>query len=72
MGDEPRTFKTGPRYNRPISVHHPEFMIHLSPFALHNSLRPCEYSSPIAITEVQTMANPDQVKILKEGAIAIW
>ena len=25
MGDEPQTSKTGLRYHRPISVHHPEF-----------------------------------------------
>src|SRR5208283_1364210 len=31
------------------------------------SLRPCEYSLPIAIAEVQTMANPEHLKILKEG-----
>ncbi len=36
------------RYHRPISVHHPEFTIRLSPFTLHNSLRPCEYSLPTA------------------------
>ena len=33
---------------------------HLLPFTLHNSLRPCEYSPPIAIAEVQTMANPEE------------
>ena len=55
----------------PISVHHSEFIIHLSSFTLHNSLRPCEYSLPTAITEVQTMANPEHLKILEQG-VAAW
>ena len=42
----------------------------VSPFALCNSLRPCEYSLPIAITEAQTMANQEQLDILKQGATA--
>jgi uncharacterized protein YjbI with pentapeptide repeats len=71
MGDELQTSKTGLHYRRPISVHHPEFIIHPSPFTLHNSLRPCEYSLPTAITEVQTMANPEHFKILKQG-VAAW
>jgi hypothetical protein len=33
-------------------IFYPEFIIQLSPFALHNSLRPCEYFLPTAITEV--------------------
>ena len=53
-----------------ISFRHSEFIIHLSAFTLHNSLRPCEYSLPTAITEVQTMANPKHLKILKQGVDA--
>jgi hypothetical protein len=37
IGDEPQTSKTGLRYHRPISVYHPEFIIHLSAFTLHKS-----------------------------------
>jgi hypothetical protein len=36
-GEEPQTSKTGLRYNGPISVHHPEFIIHFSAFTLHKS-----------------------------------
>src|SRR5208337_2200375 len=44
-----------------------EFIIRLSPFALHNSLRPCEYCLPTAITEVLTMAKRAHLRILKQG-----
>jgi hypothetical protein len=44
--------------------------IPLSPFTLHKSVRPCEYFSPTAITEVQILANPEHLKILKQGLIA--
>jgi hypothetical protein len=43
---------------------------HPSASTLHYSFRPCEYSFPTAITEVQTMANPEHLKILKQGVTA--
>src|SRR5664279_3168185 len=42
----------------------------LPAFTLSNSLRPCEYSLPTDNNEVQTMANPEHLKILKEGVDA--
>ena len=49
----------------PISVHHTEFTIHPLPFTLHSYLRPSEYSLSTAITEAQTMANLEHLKILE-------
>ena len=53
-----------------VYVYHPGFIIHLSSFTLHKSLRPCEYYLPTLITEVQTVANPEHLKILKQGVDA--
>jgi len=53
-------------YHRPISVHHPEVAFHHSLFTIPSAH--ASISLPTDINEVQTMANLEHLKILKQGA----
>ena len=65
---QPRVAVLPPQFR--ITTLNSQFTFHPSLFTFHNSLRPCEYSLQNAIVEVQTMANLEHLKILKQGASA--